>query len=269
MKRSVMMSGMFCDPNDPQEFDKLKALRDAGIDIISGFLTISRPYALAPWCWTPAGYNFSAHEEWYWDHLECFAERCCEVGLGISFQIINKWWIHEGGYPTSVVNNWPMGELADILARMLKRLVPIVNSLKLAAILPVTEGGSSSQSMCHFIRYTMESVGLSPFVHWISNSGISSGLSRMWIESPHLHSVAAWTKGRVTFGSTDGWAPSATEWRRCVQYQKDAGAAAIEYWSPYLSGTTDGAYPTRQRPSLAFISRKCGKQLKATGEVKA
>jgi len=263
MKRSVMMSGMLCDPNDPQELDKLKALRDAGIDIISGFLTISRPYALAPWCWTPAGYNFSAHEEWYWDHLNLFAARCNEVGLGISFQIINKWWIHEGDYPYGVVNNYPTGALADIMRRWLTRLVPIVNSLKLAAILPVTEGGKQSQPMCCFVRETLERAGISPFVHWISNSGRNAP---GWIESPHLHSVAAWTRGRITFGSTDGWAPSSAEWRKCVQFQKDKGAAAIEYWSPYLSGTTDGAYPTRQRPSMEFISRKCGAALKVTGE---
>jgi len=264
MKRSVMMSGMLCDPNDSQELDKLKALRDAGIDIISGFLTISRPYALAPWYTSPSwGYRFDLHNEWYWDHLELFTSRCKSLGLGISFQIINKWWVHEGGYPASVVNNAPTGALADILRKFLRRLVPIVNSLKLAAILPVTEGGSGSKPMCRFVRETMEAAGISPFVYWISNSGMKGP---GWIESPHPHSVAAWTKGRITFGSTDGWAPSASEWRKCVQYQKNAGAAAIEYWSPYLSGTTDGAYPTRQRPSLEFISRKCGAQLKATGE---
>lgn len=265
MKRSVMMSGMLTDPNDPQELDKLKALKDAGIDIISGFLTISRPYALAPWVRENGELDLSKHDERYWTHLDVFAGKCNTLGLGVSFQIVNKWWLVEEGAPKDWAYNADVPLWVNSLRRLLKRLVPIVNSLKSAAILPVTEGGRQSQPMCRFVRETMEGAGLSPFVYWISNSGISSGLSRMWIESPHLHSVAAWTKGRVTFGSTDGWAPSATEWRKCVQYQKDAGAAAIEYWSWALSGTTDGDYSTRMRPSLDFISKKVGKHLQETG----
>jgi hypothetical protein len=258
-----MMSGMFCDPNDPQELDKLKALKDVGIGIISGFLTISRPYALAPWYTSPSwGYRFDLHNEWYWDHLELFTSRCKSLGLGISFQIINKWWVHEGGYPASVVNNAPTGELATIMRRWLIRLVPIVNSLKFAAILPVTEGGSGSKPMCRWVRETMEAAGVSPFTYWISNSGMKGP---GWIESPHPKSVAAWSKPH-TFASADGWYCSLSDWKRAVAYQRDHGAAAIEYWSPYLSGTTDGAYPTRQRPSMEFISRKCGSQLRITGE---
>ena len=263
MLRSLMLSGQLCDPNDPEEFAKLSKLRDLGIDLISGFITISRPYAVAPWVIRNGKPDISTHDERWWDHIALLADRCRTIGLGMVFQIINKWWIHEYGYPQSVAYGTPTGEYADALRKMLNRLTPIVNSLKLAAILPVTEGGSGSRSMCWFIRDTMMNAGLSSFVHWISNSGMASD---GWIESPHPKTVAAWTKGRIVFGSTDGWKPSAAEWRKCVQYQKDAGASAIELWAGEFSGNPPGgAYAGRQRPSAAYIARTCGAQISETG----
>jgi hypothetical protein len=260
--RSCMFSGQLCDPNDPEELAKLSALRGLGIDIVSGFLTVSRPYALAPWVRVGGKITLAQHDERYWDHLCLFAGRCLGLGLGVSFQIVSKWWVREEGGTQAMAFNTPTGEWKAALTGMLKRLVPIVNSLKLAAILPVTEGGSQSQPMCRFVRETMEAAGISPFVYWISNSGSMPG----YISSPHPHSVAAWTKGRITFGSTDGWAPGASEWKRCVQFQKQAGASAIEYWSPWLSsGAGEVAYEKRIRPTMDVIVRKAGAALKETG----
>lgn len=269
MLRSVMASGMFCDPDDPQEKDKLEALKSVGVDVVSGFMCITRPYAIAPWEIAGGKIDISRPNMQYWDHLCTFVKRCADLELGIEFQIINKWFIHELGYPVGVAYGEPTNAYAAALTELLHGVTQLIETwhkeLRVVAILPVTEGGQPSKPMARWIRRTVDSMGLSSGakarLHWISNSGLST---EGWIEQVHLHSVAEFRRYRGPYASTDGWAPSAREVRQIVDSQENI-AAAIEYWHWALSGTTNGAYPTRQRPSIDFIVKKCGAALQEFG----
>ncbi len=283
MLRGCMLSAALCDCGDPEEVDKLWGLAQHGIHFISTLVGICRP----KFCRYPfravAGQNglssatydlLAPHDLRWWEHAHQFVANANTAGIGIQFDVLSNVTARHGEYmylthnvqgikpSLSLFERVPTGLWEEVLIGLLQGLVPLVNACNLAAILPCLEGGSAARPMCAWMRETMLSLGLKESVYWISNSGAGPGFTN----SPHLHSVSEFRKYKVRGGyaSTDGWSPSATQMRQCVDSQR-AQAVAIELWSPYLSSDRDGDYSVRGRPSLAFIKSKCGEQIVECG----
>lgn len=161
---------------------------------------------------------------------------------------------------TELFEQAPTGAWAEVSRNWLRATVPIINRARFGAVLFVLER-TGSEACERWYWNEARAAGLSPGVYVITNARMSGA-----IHSPHLHSVSAFRRAGKCYSSSDGWEPSAREWRRCVDAQAAKGSPVIELWRKEFSdGSGGGAYSSRTRPSAAYIARTCGAVLVEAG----
>ena len=153
---------------------------------------------------------------------------------------------------TELFEQAPSGAWAEVSRNWLRQTVPIINRARFGAVLFVLER-NGAEACERFYWNEAKAAGLSPTVYVITNARMSGA-----IHSPHPHDVAGFRSGPM-YASSDGWEPSARDWRRCVDQQAAKGSPAIElYRSEFSDGSGGGDYSKRTRPSASYIARTSG-----------
>lgn len=273
MLRGVMMSSLICDCDDSELELKLSKLSELGVNFISSLLTICRPR----FCEYPyrcvsgrngdsnATYDLMQYSQRFFDSLGEKINYFNRYNIGLQLDILSAVTFKrdymcyknntQGIVPSmSLATARPTGAWSEVLDGLCRKLVPYLNNISLCAVLGSLEGNAQPLEM--WLRERLLAHGLKREAIFVTNCG-TPGM----VNSPHLHSVSAFKKF-TGYASSDGWCPTAAQWRQCVESQKKHGSPAIELYHWAFSADNEGDYGQRGRPSAAFIAAKCGGQLK-------